>query len=302
MRAYVMGLMVMCPVWAMAHTASAYILPESFDSKAETATMISAITVEKFFVPSRNFNTSYQVRMPSGQTKTLEPAASFKRMSVAEVALPEEGTYHIRTQNAEANKSKYALIDGQWRRIRPNRPANMAAQPAKAEPSKEMAQNQNASKDTKEAPKQPPRAIAEDQIPAGARIIETSNLPIAESFITKGKPTPLAALSNKGLEIKWITHPSEVYVGEGVQVQVLMDGKPVSGLEVDVFKGASGYERDAKREQPAVKTDDQGMAKIDIANGGIYLITTQYPVASEDLSVQPPAQSYTYSATFEAVQ
>lgn len=282
------------PTFSFAHTASPFLLPEVFDSKADNVSFQSGITVEKFFVPSRNFKTDYQVTTPEGKTETIKAAAELKKFNIAEVNLTTDGTYRLRTQNATGNPTKYALIDGRWLRVRPQRPANANSMPP---------QSNNAEQKAPQAPaNQPPRFIAEDQIPANAKTAQTINTYIAESFITKGKPSTVPAVTNKGFEFKFITHPNELYAGESFKAQVLMDGKPVPNLEVDVFKGASSYQPNAKRDQPHVKTNAKGEVEVKFSEAGIYLITTAYPEANTDSTKQPIAQSYTYSVTVEVTE
>lgn len=283
------------PHLALAHTASPYLLPEYFDSKADTVSVQSAITVEKFFVPSRNFSTSYVLTTPQGQQQAVEAAASLKRFNVAEFDTSTDGTYRIRTDKAVGNTSKYALIDGRWLRVRQPRPQmtppaadNTAAKPAEQRPA---------------APaNQPPRFIAEDKVPAGAKTMEVVNTPIAETYLSKGKPSAVPAPTGKGFELKLLVHPNELYAGDTLKAQILMDGKPVPNLEIDVFKGASGYDRNAKREQPHVKTDANGEVAIKFDQSGIYLITTAYPEAAADNSKPPVSQTYTYGLTLEVAE
>jgi hypothetical protein len=149
---------------------------------------------------------------------------------------------------------------------------------------------------------QPPRFVAEDQVPANAKTVQTTNTYIAESFVTKGKPSPIPQVENKGFEFKFLTHPNELFAGESLKAQVLMDGKAVPNLEVDVFKGASSYQPNAKRDQPHVKTNAKGEVEIKFSEAGIYLITAAYPEASTDNTKQPVTQTYTYSVTVEVTE
>lgn len=143
---------------------------------------------------------------------------------------------------------------------------------------------------------------ANNEFPSNAKTAQTNNTYIAESFITKGKPSAVPAVSNKGFEFKFLTHPNELFAGESFKAQVLMDGKPVPNLEVDVFKGASSYQPNAKREQPHVKTNTKGEVEVKFSEAGIYLITTAYPEANTDNTKPPIAQSYTYSITVEVTE
>ncbi|CAB1221734.1 DUF4198 domain-containing protein [Acinetobacter bouvetii] len=283
------------PVLSHAHTMSPFLLPEVFDTKAaQNLSFQSAITIEKFFVAGNNFKTTYVITEPNGQQKPVNAAASLKRFNVAEFDLPEDGTYRIRTQDAIGNSGKYALVDGRWLRVRPVR-AGMQ-NPAPTKPA-ETVTPAKAPTNT-----QPPRMIAADQVPANAQTLEVTNHLIAESYVTKGKPSAIPAPSKQGFEFKLLTHPSELYAGESLKAQVLVNGKPVPNLEIDVFKGASSYEANAKREQPHVKTNAKGEVEIKFEQAGIYLITTSYPEANPDATKKPASDNFTYGLTVEVAE
>ncbi|MDI1225373.1 MULTISPECIES: DUF4198 domain-containing protein [Acinetobacter] len=285
------------PVVGSAHTISPFILPEVFDTSAsQNVSFQSSLTLEKFFVPSINFKTSYLLTDPKGQQIKINPAAELKRFNVAEFDLPSEGTYRIRTDNALGNSSKYALIDGRWLRIRPVRQQNANMQAPKPEQPKADAEKKPVT------PPQPPRSVSADQVPANAQILEVKNNIIAESFVTKGKPSPIPAVSNKGFEVKFLTHPNELFAGESLKAQILLNGKAVPNLEIDVFKGASSYETSAQREQPHVKTNAKGEVEVKFEKSGIYLITTSYPEANPDNSKKPESEIFTYGLTVEVAE
>ncbi|MFW1954900.1 DUF4198 domain-containing protein [Acinetobacter guillouiae] len=285
------------PVVGSAHTISPFILPEVFDTSAsQNVSFQSSLTLEKFFVPSINFKTSYLLTDPKGQQIKINPAAELKRFNVAEFDLPSEGTYRIRTDNALGNSSKYALIDGRWLRIRPVRPQNTNMQTPKPEQPKADVEKKPVT------PPQPPRSVSADQVPENAQILEVKNNIIAESFVTKGKPSPVPAVSDKGFEVKFLTHPNELFAGESLKAQILLNGKAVPNLEVDVFKGASSYETSAQREQPHVKTNAKGEVEVKFEKPGIYLITTSYPEANPDNSKKPESEIFTYGLTVEVAE
>ncbi|NHC02791.1 DUF4198 domain-containing protein [Acinetobacter sp. 187] len=286
------------PVVASAHTMSPFVLPEAFDTKAaQNLSFQSAVTIEKFFTPGFNFKTSYVITEPDGQQKTINPAASLKRFSVAEFDLPKDGTYRIRTQDGLGNSGKYALVDGRWLRVRAVRP--QAANAPKPEAKQAPAQ---AAKTADAKPAQPPRMIMSDQVPANAQTLEVTNHLIAETFISKAKPSAIPAVTNKGFELKFITHPNELYEGESLKAQVLNNGKAVKDLEIDVFKGAGQFDGAQTKELSAVKTNAKGEFEVKFDEPGVYLITTSYPEANPDATKKPATDVYTYGLTVEVTQ
>ena len=290
------------PVVSSAHTMSPFVLPEVFDTNAsQSISFQSAFTLEKFFVPSINFKTTYTITDPKGQQSKINPAAELKRFNIAEFDLTDEGTYRIRTDNAVGNTGKYALIDGRWLRVRAVRPQNTNMQAPKPEQPKTV-QNKAEAEKKANVPAQPPRMITADKVPENAQILEVKNNIIAESFVTKGKPSAVPAVTNKGFEVKFASHPNELFAGESFKAQVLHNGKPVPNLEVDVFKGASSYETSAQREQPHVKTNNKGEFEVKLDKAGIYLITTSYPEANPDNTQKPASEIYTYGLTVEVTE
>jgi hypothetical protein len=292
MTARLCAALCLAPIFAWAHTASPYLLPDQFDIKSDSVTVQSAITVEKFFVPSRNFATQFTLTTPDGKTSNIKPDATLKRFSLLEIDTNQDGTYRINSQqaNADRSESRYALIDGNWLRIRTPRPDR-----APTEKKPESAEKNDKATD----PKQPPRFIAEDQVPKNAKTMSSYTTQRADTYISKGAPTPLAKPTGKGLELQLLTHPNEAYAGDTFRLVALYDGKPVPNLELDVFKGASGYERDADREHPAVTTDAKGQAAIPFAKAGLYLITTRYPEDNADKTQLPASQVDVYGLTLE---
>jgi hypothetical protein len=284
--------MAALPALSHAHTMSPYLLPEVFDTNSNNVSFQSGITIEKFFVPSVNFKTSYVLTDPTGQDISVQAAANLKRFNIGEISLATEGTYHLRTQDAIGSSAKYALVDGRWLRIRPARPnMNNAPKPEIA---------------NKEAPKpaanQIPRVIAADQVPENAQTLEVKNVLVAETYITKAKPSPIPKVTNKGFEVKLNTHPNELYVDDALKAQVLYNGKAVPNLDIEVFKGASSYEVNANREQPAVKTNKKGEFEVKFTQPGLYLITTSYPEVNTDNTKQPSSENITYSLSVEVTE
>lgn len=288
------------PMVASAHNISPFVLPEVFDTAtAQNISFQSAQTIEKFFVAGVNFKTSYVVTQPDGQQLPIQAAAALKRFNVAEFDLPLAGTYRIRTQDASGMPVKYALVDGRWLRVRAVR-----APAANAEQKPEMKAEQKAPvvAATPAKPAQPPRMILENLVPANAKTMEVTNHLIAESYVTKAKPSAIPAVTNKGFELKLNSHPNELFAGESLKGQVLSNGKAVGNLELDIFKGASAYAVGAKREQPAVKTNAKGEFEIKFAEPGIYLISTLYPEPDSDNTKKPQPDVYSYGLTVEVAE
>lgn len=285
------ALLTTLPVISHAHTMSPYLIPEVFDTKTNNVSFQSGITVEKFYVPTLNFKTDYVVTSPDGKNTAIKAAANLKRFNIGEFDLAGEGTYRIRTEGAQGANTKFALVDGRWLRVRAARPMNATASAQQA------AKAPTAAPST--APTQPPRMITADQLPTNAEILEVKNHYIAESFVTKGKPSAVPAVTKKGFELQLVSHPNQLFTGESLKAVALYNGKAIPNLEIDVFKGASGYDANANREQPHVKTNAKGEFEIPFKDAGIYLISTAYPEPNPDNTKKPNAENFTYGLTVE---
>jgi uncharacterized GH25 family protein len=111
-------------------------------------------------------------------------------------------------------------------------------------------------------------ATFEKEVPADAadlRLTESSTR--LETFVTVGKPTPVAT-TGVGLEFVPVTHPNDLYNGEKVTFGFTIDGKPAEGLSVEIVPGGGRY-RD-KVGDYTVKTDAKGQITLTFAEPGMY--------------------------------
>ncbi len=274
--------------------AAPFLLPEQFDIDVRTTSISiqSGLTGDSFFVPNRNFKTEFNVTTPDGQSKILPVSAELKKFSLIEADVSQSGTYVIQTTNTALIPTRYVQVDGQWLRVVPARP--MAGM--KEMPKKESADKADA---VKTAPVKAPTSIAEDKLPADAKLYTSNGLNKAVTYVTKGAPAAFAAWTNKGFEVRPVTHPSEAYVTDGFEFEARFDGKPIAGLTFDVARGVSQYDKEGKRERPDVITDLKGHGKVSFEQPGVYLIATTYPKATTDRTVQPPAQTVNFGLTIE---
>ncbi|AXI01530.1 DUF4198 domain-containing protein [Aquirhabdus parva] len=279
--------------------AAPFLLPEQFDVDARTTsiTVQSGLTGDSFFVPNRNFKTEFSITTPDGQSKIVPANVELKKFSLIETDVSQSGTYLIQTVNTLVIPTRYVLSDGQWLRVVPTRPP-MAGM--KDMPKKEGGDKPGADKgDIAKATPAKATSIGEDKLPAGAQLFTSNALNKAVTYVTKGIPAPLAAFTNKGFEVRPVTHPSEAYVTDGFEFEARFDGKPAAGLTFSVARGVSQYDKEGKRERPDVVTDQQGHGKVTFDLPGVYLISTTYPALMSDRSVQPPAQTVNFGLTIE---
>lgn len=297
------ALTLMSAVVSVSYAASPFLLPEQFDVDARTTSISiqSGMAGDYFYASSRNFKTDFAVTVPDGVTKNVPAVAEFKKFSVFETDVSQNGTYVIQTTHTLLQPTRYALIDGQWLRVMQPKPMAGMKPEAKKE-SAEKKDNATKSEAVNAEPTKMPTSILESKLPADAQINVSNTLNQAVTYVTKGAPSPIAGFTNKGFEVRPVTHPSEAYVTDAFVIEVRMDGQPISGLTFTVLRGASQYDKDSKREHPDVVTDAQGRAKVSFDQTGVYLLSTTYPAFVPDRSVQPPAQVINFGLTLEVAQ
>lgn len=299
------ALTLMSVVVSASYAASPFLLPEQFDVDVRTTSISiqSGIAGDNFYASSRNFKTEFAVTSPDGATQTVPAVAELKKMSLLETDVSQRGTYFIQTVNTALLPTRYALIDGQWLRVMQPRPmAGMKTEHKKEELKKDEKGGAAKSEEMKAAPVKAPTSILESKLPADAQIIVSHLLNQAATYATKGVPSPISGFTGKGFEVRPITHPSEAYVTDGFEIEARLDGQPISGLTFNVTRGASQYDKDSKRERPDVVTDVHGRAKVSFDQTGVYLLSTIFPAANRDRTVQPPSQVVSYGMTIEVAQ
>lgn len=290
-------LLGICPQLSHAHSAAPYLLPEQFDSKNNSVSLQSAITVEKFYSPSRNYQTRFLATTPDGIEQEIKPIATLERFTLLDLATGQNGTYRVKTADQPSSVTDYALVDGRWLRVRTERPATTptaATPPATTTPAASTEAGATATP-------RPRRFIYADELPANAQKAKTEVIQLAETYLSKGAPSALAKPTGTGLELIPITHPNEIFASDGFEFIMQFDGKPVPKLELELYRGAGAYDQDKTKDLGHVYTDEQGRAKLDFKDtAGVYLLFMQYPPASTDASKQPPARLYNYGLTLQA--
>lgn len=137
------------------------------------------------------------------------------------------------------------------------------------------------------------------KIPEGAtkinRITTHSN---TQAFITLNKPTFSAIKPiGKGLELKFDTHPNDLFKNEEASFQLYINGKPIKkSVEVQFIREGTRHRNN--REPMMIKTDENGKFNVAFEQAGLYMLEATYMVkGSQGLGVS--AQYYGLYATLE---
>lgn len=258
---------------AMAHTP--YILPYHFDTKKDVAT-IQASATEDFFIPDHAITGDFSVISPLGVTTNITDATTLKEVTLAQIPLAEDGTYRIALKT-KPRVSKYTQIDGRWLSVRPTRNGS--------KPNEALSERNYVT----------PEELAKD-----AKVIESTSSRTLETFVTKVRSSDkVLETIGKGLEVKLSKNPSEIYLDQGLEFDVLFDGQPIKGQTVQIEQ--------AGKAPLEFKSDDKGHVKATFKEAGTYLLEVTFPNDPESHNekgrkTQPSATSYNYGLTFGVSQ
>jgi uncharacterized GH25 family protein len=172
------------------------------------------------------------VTAPDGSPAKAENQSTGRYRSTFDVHLTQPGTYNI----AVVNKGLFASykVNGETKRWRGTPEAFAREVPANAE---------------------------------GLNVTEAQSR--IEVFVTAGKPTGGAIkTSGVGLELAPVTHPNDLVAKNAAEFQLLLDGKPASGIKIEIVRGGIRY-RDKLGEQEVV-ADQDGKFSFTWPEAGMY--------------------------------
>ncbi|MDI9240590.1 DUF4198 domain-containing protein [Lysobacter sp. LF1] len=108
------------------------------------------------------------------------------------------------------------------------------------------------------------------EVPKNAKNLQVGqSVSRVETFVTSGSPSETALKpSGVGLELVPVTHPNDLFAGEEAKFRLQVDGKPASGLDVEIVRGNTRY-RNAQDELK-VKTDAKGEFTVTWPEAGMY--------------------------------
>ena len=286
--------LAMAAIGPAADAHSPYLQPTQFAPTRGYVAVLAALTDEVYFVPDFALRgEGFFLVDPEGRRSEIKNVAPMKSFVAAEADLPADGTYRITTGERAGRSAKFARIDGRWLAVRQPRPGQQGQQQAQRAGQMERGGQQGAPA----AGGDRPRAIDEADLPAGAETAEMQAVVVAETYVTRGAPSDAAVkTTGKGFELKPLIHPNEIFLDTGFPFEILMDGKPATGVELEVFRGGNAY--DDKKVYGEVTTDAAGRATVSFDRPGVYVVTTRYPGRPAP-GEAPPPRSYSYALTIE---
>ncbi|MCS0030018.1 DUF4198 domain-containing protein [Vibrio alginolyticus] len=142
------------------------------------------------------------------------------------------------------------------------------------------------------------KAERHDVLPKQARDVVTQLIYTrAESYITVGMPTEKALeIEGKMLEMKPITHPSDIIEGEPVTFQFFFNGEPQEGVTAEITREGTMYRN--HQEQIDVVSDKDGKVIFTPEVAGRYLMKANYKGELKDNPLADKASANVH-LTFE---
>ncbi|GAA5509503.1 DUF4198 domain-containing protein [Novipirellula caenicola] len=202
------------------------------------------------------------ITAPDGQTVQSQNQSVGKYRSVFDLPLTQQGTYRI----AVVNHGAFASYEqaGERHRLRGS------------------------------------AASIDKELPADATNVQiTESLGRIETFVTNGAPsTESLQPTGKGIELIPITHPNDLFTGEEAKFRLLVNGKPVKGLAIEVIRGETRY-RNSQDEQQ-LSTDANGEFTVTWSEPGMYWLETS--TTDEQTSIpRAKTRRLSYAATLEVL-
>ena len=142
------------------------------------------------------------------------------------------------------------------------------------------------------------RAVhAGERLRRHARTSSMRIVALAETYVTRGMPTRAAVDAPVGrLAIHPLTHPTQITIGSGFDVELLFDGAPFANMPFVLYEPTQS-EDDMRR---TFVTDEHGHAHLSFDHPGIYLAIVRYrPAAPPSAGVA--VLSYSTSLTFQVL-
>lgn len=269
-RARALLAIALLAVVSAAHAHRQWLLPSAaqVEGKDPWVTVDAAVSEDLFDVGATALKLDgLAITDPDGEAVQPDQRSSGRQRSSIDLKLAKSGTYRIALVSESAMAS-YQL-GGETKRWRGN-----ALDLAKA-------------------------------IPAEASALNVSTtLNRVETFITAGRPKTTAIKAvGSGLEVLPLEPPGEYLAGQPARFRVLLDGKPLAGVNVAVVPGGVRYR--GVLGEITLASDERGEFAVTWPIAQMYWINASYPPRASVADGQPrppqPAKRFGYSGTFEVL-
>ena len=242
---------------ALAH--SPYLRPNVFDATGRDHVTVEASFTEDIFEAEVVMRSDFfHVVGPNGDTP-IANVTYLRDLAVFEAATPVDGTYRLSSGPRQGrNAQMYQAADGVWKMV----------------------------------------GEEDGPAPTNATLVDVQSITVADVYVTRGAPDDAALQpSGQGLEVKPLTHPSDIVSGEDASFQLLMDGQPLAQAPVTVFREAGRW--DGRKVEAELVTDADGRFTIRVGSPGAYMTLVRHR-AEAPAGSPTPYRSYSHTLTFVA--
>ena len=250
-------LMAMTAGQALAH--SPYVRPNVFDAtKRDHVTVEASFTEDVFAAEVVMRSDAWHIVGPNGDTP-ITTVTYLTDMAVFEAPTPVDGTYRISSGPRTGRIAQmYRAADGSWKMV----------------------------------------GEQDGTPPAGAPLVAVQSITTADAYVTRGAPSAeVLTPTGKGLELVPLIQPADVVASEAAPFRLLLDGRPLAGVPVTVFREAGRY--DGRKVEAELVTDAQGQVVISASTPGAYMTLIRHRMEAPAGS-EVPYRSYTHTLTFIA--
>ncbi len=240
-----------------ARADTSYLRPNWFTTATGDLVTVQSSFTEDFSNPAVGVKSeAWTVIGPDGAASTFKTRGEFTQLTVLEAETKANGTYRLSTGERLGRVGPQVLVDGVWQPFAPGR-----------------------------------------EIPPGAQTRQSQTATVADVYVTRGAPTHAPVEARIGaLELKPDRHPNDVYLDTGFSLRVLLNGRPVAGQAVEVWREGGSYDEPPYRVRHVSAAD--GRVTLNFDRPGVYLIWTRMS-AEAPAGAATPIRSYTTSLTLE---
>lgn len=223
---------------------------------ADRSVSLHASYATTFFTPGSPVGGNIAVVEPDGADGYFSYMEVTAQATQMRSPLHKEGTYRFTTGEQLGHVANMVGVDGNWRQLRDG-----------------------------------------EAVPEGAEVRTLQTVTVADVYVTLGAPNRTAVDRTVGrLSLRAVTHPNQVVVSQGFQVQAMFDGAPFANAALVVYK-AGEPENDLDR---FATTDASGNATLTLDGPGEYILVARHR-ADAPAGSQAQVLSFTTSLVFEAL-
>jgi hypothetical protein len=191
---------------------------------------------------------------PSGERLGLARVDVEPEVTRIEAILGQEGTYRLTTGEQYGEVAPMVLDHGRWRAVAPG-----------------------------------------ERLARRARTSTLQMVTLAEAYVTRGAPTRGAVdIINGRLAIRPVTHPNQVTVASGFDVELLFDQAPFAFMPFVLYRPGE----DENNMRRVFVTDEHGSAHLHFNAPGLYLAVVRFRCPAP-AGTRAAVHSYSTSITFE---